>query len=104
MTNLAKTTHQASDRHKNDKCLTGTRDGVPTNLTKVTRKANLAKIANLSSNSSKKQFLKTKKEMGPHKYKQNAKTTNLAEHQIKQATDTKMKIVQDGEGKRSPEI
>ena len=73
MTNLAKIINQASDRHKNDKCLTGTRDEVPTNLTNVTRKANLAKIASLLSNSSKKQFLKTKKEMGPHKYKQNAK-------------------------------
>ena len=76
----------------------------PKNLTKVTRKANLAKIANLSSNSSKKQFLKTKKEMGPTNINKMPKTTNLAEHQIKQATDTKMKIVQDGEGKRSPEI
>ena len=29
MTNLAKITNQASDRHKNNKCLTGTREGVP---------------------------------------------------------------------------
>ena len=34
MTNLAEITNQASDRHKNNKCLTGTREGVPTNLKK----------------------------------------------------------------------
>lgn len=60
MTNLAKITNQASDRHKNNKCLTRKRDGVPKKLTKITKKANPAQISNLSGNSSKKQFLRTK--------------------------------------------
>ena len=83
MTNLRKTWNQASDRHKNNRCLTGTRDGVPTNLTKITKKANIAKTANLSSNSSKKQVLKTNKERAHHKYKKMLKTTNFEKHQIK---------------------
>ena len=39
MINPAKITNQASDTHKNNKCLTVTRDGVPTNLTKITNKS-----------------------------------------------------------------
>ena len=79
MTNLAKITNQASDRHKNNKCLTGTREGVPHKFDKSNEKKILAKIANLSSNSSKKQFLKTNEERGPQKYKQNTKNSKSRE-------------------------
>ena len=41
-TNLAKITNQGSERHKNNICLTRTREGGPTNITKI---IHLAKIS-----------------------------------------------------------
>ena len=79
MINLAKITNQASDRHKNNKCLTVIVGGALTNLTKITNKSK----SNESSKSLKLQYQETiledEKGRGAHKYKQNTRNNKSSE-------------------------
>jgi len=77
LNNLGKITNQASGRHKNDKCLTRTWEGDPTNVTKIT---NLAKIITQASDSNKNGIttLEDGQVMGaPRKYYKIMKRKNI---------------------------
>ena len=64
--------NQLCDRHKNNNSLRRTREGGPTNITKVT---NLAKIRNQQARESKiSNMFKTERGRGSHKYTENNKS------------------------------
>lgn len=105
LNNLGKITSQASGRHKNDKYLTRTWEGDPTNVTKIT---NLAKITTQASDSNKNGIttLEDGQVMGaPRKYYKNNERKKYSEdNKLKQATDTKGHMFKTEKGRRPTNI